>query len=112
MLAHGGDIARPRADGRTPYAVAALAGNRPVADWQPLGIPLAPLMHLEERKGRLELVIAKQKVELGSPAFQIMARERQKWALEDHYRFPGPIQFSGPCADSKPITMMLNALAG
>src|SRR5690348_15756393 len=33
MVAHGADLARPRADGRTPYAVAELNGNRAVADW-------------------------------------------------------------------------------
>jgi len=81
-----------------------------VADWQPIGIPLAPLMHLEERKGRLELVIAKQKVDLEAPAFKFMAQQRQKWSDEDHYRFPGPIQFDGPAADNKPITLQLNSL--
>jgi pyrophosphate--fructose-6-phosphate 1-phosphotransferase len=49
-------------------------------------------------------------VDLDSPAFRILAREREKWALEDHYRFPGPIQFNGPAADSKPISLQLNAL--
>jgi len=33
MLAHGADIARKRGDGRTPYAVAELNGNRAVAEW-------------------------------------------------------------------------------
>lgn len=33
MVAHGADIERQRADGRTPYAVAELNGNRAVADW-------------------------------------------------------------------------------
>ena len=33
MVAHGADIERKRADGRTPYAVAELNGNRAVADW-------------------------------------------------------------------------------
>ena len=33
MVAHGADISPTRADGRTPYAVAELAGNRAVADW-------------------------------------------------------------------------------
>ena len=33
MVAHGADLARRRADGRTPYAVAELNGNRAVADW-------------------------------------------------------------------------------
>jgi ankyrin repeat protein len=33
MVAHGAEIGHPRADGRTPYAVAELNGNRAVADW-------------------------------------------------------------------------------
>jgi ankyrin repeat protein len=33
MVARGADIGRARADGRTPYAVAELNGNRAVADW-------------------------------------------------------------------------------
>jgi len=33
MVAHGAEIERKRADGRTPYAVAELNGNRAVADW-------------------------------------------------------------------------------
>jgi pyrophosphate--fructose-6-phosphate 1-phosphotransferase len=98
------------ANGATGYMAAVRNLHRPVEHWQPVGIPLAPLMHLEERKGRLELVIAKQKVDLGSPAFKILEQERPKWALEDHYRFPGPIQFNGPCADNKPITLQLNSL--
>jgi pyrophosphate--fructose-6-phosphate 1-phosphotransferase len=95
----------------TGYMAALRNLHRPVTAWQPIGIPLAPLMHLEERKGRLELVIAKQKVDLESRAFKILEQERQKWAQEDHYRFPGPIQYQGPGADTKPITLMLNSLA-
>jgi pyrophosphate--fructose-6-phosphate 1-phosphotransferase len=96
--------------GATGYMAAINGLDRPLKDWQPLGIPLAPLMHLEERVGRLELVIQKQNVDLNSPAFKVLAREREKWAQEDDYRFPGPIQFSGPSADDKPITLRLNAL--
>ncbi|MBM4274454.1 MAG: diphosphate--fructose-6-phosphate 1-phosphotransferase [Deltaproteobacteria bacterium] len=98
--------------GATGYMAAIKELHKPMEDWQPIGIPLAPLMHLEERFGRLELVIQKQKVDLNSPAFKILAHEREKWAVEDHYRFPGPIQFHGPGADDKPITLMLNALGG
>jgi pyrophosphate--fructose-6-phosphate 1-phosphotransferase len=98
------------ADGASGYMAGIQDLHRQVADWRPIGIPLAPLMHLEERKGRLELVIAKQNVDLESPAFLALAREREKWAREDHYRFPGPMQFNGPCADNKPISMLLNAL--
>jgi len=98
------------ANGATGYMAAIKDLHQPVAEWQPIGIPLAPLMHLEERKGRLELVIAKQKVDLSAPAFQLLERERPKWAKEDHYRFPGPIQFDGIAADNKPITLQLNSL--
>ena len=98
------------ANGATGYMAAIKDLHRPTEHWQPIGIPLAPLMHLEERTGRLELVIARQKVDLESPAFKILEQERLKWALDDHYRFPGPIQFSGPAADAKPITLMLNTL--
>jgi len=98
------------ANGATGYMAAIKDLHKPVEAWQPIGIPLAPLMHLEERKGRLELVIQKQKVDLASGAFKILEQERQKWAIEDHYRFPGPIQFHGPGADTKPITLQLNSL--
>jgi pyrophosphate--fructose-6-phosphate 1-phosphotransferase len=98
------------ANGATGYMAAIKDLHLPITDWQPIGIPLAPLMHLEERKGRMELVIAKQKVDLESPAFKLLEQERRKWSLEDHYRFPGPIQFDGPAADTKPITLQLNSL--
>ena len=55
-------------------------------------------------------MIAKQKVDLESPAFKLLEQERRKWSHEDHYRFPGPIQFDGPAADTKPITLQLNSL--
>ncbi len=82
----------------------------PEASWQPVGIPLAPLMHLEERLGHLELVIQKQRVDLTSRAFKLMEQERERWAREDLYRFPGPMQFCGPGADAKPLTLQLNSM--
>ncbi|HZR22138.1 MAG TPA: ankyrin repeat domain-containing protein, partial [Vicinamibacterales bacterium] len=33
FVSRGADVARPRADGRTPYAIAELSGNRDVAAW-------------------------------------------------------------------------------
>jgi ankyrin repeat protein len=33
LVARGADVSRQRADGRTPYAIAELNGNRAVADW-------------------------------------------------------------------------------
>ena len=57
------------ANGATGYMAAIKDLHKPVADWQPIGIPLAPLMHLEERKGRLELVIQTEGGP-GLPAFR------------------------------------------
>jgi pyrophosphate--fructose-6-phosphate 1-phosphotransferase len=99
------------ANGCTGYMAAIKDLHKPIEDWQPIGIPLAALMHLEERKGRLELVIQKQLVDLESRAFKLLEQERVKWAKDDLYRFPGPIQFQGPGADSKPLTLQLNSLA-
>ncbi len=83
-------------------------------NWEPIGIPIAPLMHLEERKGKLALVIERTVVDLDSPAFKAVEAIRDKWlAAEpgpDQYRFPGPIRFSGGSVDSKPLTLTLNNL--
>jgi pyrophosphate--fructose-6-phosphate 1-phosphotransferase len=83
-------------------------------EWQPIGIPIAPLMHLEERKGRLALVIEKSVVSVDSAAFRVYQACREKWLAavpsEDHYRRPGPVRFTGKSEESRPITLVLNAI--
>ena len=82
--------------------------------WEPIGIPIAPLMHLEERKGKLALVIEKSIVDVNSIAFRIVKAYREKWLAaepgDDHYRHPGPIRFIGRSEEERPITLELNAL--
>ena len=82
--------------------------------WEPIGIPIAPLMRLEERKGRLALVLEKSLVDLDSPAFKVVEANREKWLSAtpdpDHYRRPGPIRFAGRSEEDRPITLFLNAL--
>ena len=84
------------------------------AEWEPIGIPIAPLMHLEERKGKLALVIEKSVVDTHSTAFQAAKACREKWLaagpVEDDYRRPGPIRFAGKSEESRPITLELNAI--
>jgi len=84
--------------------------------WEPIGIPIAPLMHLEERKGKLALVIEKSIVDVNSIAFQVVKAYREKWLAaepgDDHYRHPGPIRFVGRSVEERPITLELNALDG
>ncbi len=88
--------------------------EKEMSKWEPLGIPIARLMHLEERKGKLALVMEKRIVELDSPAFQVVKGLREKWLAAgpggDHYRKPCPIAFSEDGDDNRPITLTLNAV--
>lgn len=82
--------------------------------WEPIGIPIAPLMHLEERKGKLVLVLEKSLVDVNSIAFKAVKGLREKWLAatpgEDNFRRPGPIRFAGKSEEDRPITLVLNAL--
>ena len=80
--------------------------------WKPIGIPLAPLMHLEERKGKLSLVMEKTVVDTESPAFKVVKRLREKWMAANEspecYRKPAPIRFTGDTEEDRPMTLLLN----
>ena len=82
--------------------------------WEPMGVPIAPLMHLEERKGKLQLVLEKSLVDVNSASFQVVKALRDKWLAAkpggDHFRIPGPITFNEENGEDMPITLMLNAL--
>ncbi len=83
--------------------------------WEPMGIPIAPMMHLEERKGKLELVLEKSIVDVNSPAFRAVKALREKW-LAAHpgpecYRKPGPGFLTGETVEDRPLTLKLNSLA-
>lgn len=82
--------------------------------WEPLGVPIAPQMRLEERKGKLTLVLEKSIVDVNAPAFQIVKAQREQWLAarsgEDHYRRPGPIQLDSGKEEDRPITLRLNAI--
>lgn len=68
--------------------------------WIAAGCPLPTMMHLERRKGKDVPVIKKALVDLDGPIFKAYVAIRDKWALLDCYRSPGPIQFSGPTSDA------------
>jgi pyrophosphate--fructose-6-phosphate 1-phosphotransferase len=80
--------------------------------WKPIGIPLAPLMHLEERKGKLSLVMEKSVVDTSSPAFQVVKRLRKRWLAANEgpecYRKPAPIRIDGDTEEDRPMTLSLN----
>lgn len=82
--------------------------------WEPIGVPIAPLMRLEERKGKLTLVLEKSIVDVHSPAFQVVKAHREKWLAacpgDDQYRRPGQILLDQKYEEDRPITLMLNAI--
>ena len=103
------------ANGATGQMAAIRNLEKDFSKWEPIGIPIAPLMHLEERKGKLALVLEKSIVDVNSVAFQVVKDNREKWLAvdsdEDHYRRPGPIRFSGKSEEDRPMTLELNALS-
>jgi diphosphate-dependent phosphofructokinase len=103
------------ANGATGQMAAIKNLEKDFSRWEPVGIPIAPLMRLEERKGKLSLVLEKSVVGLDSVAFQVVKAHREQWlAAEpgaDNYRRPGPIRFTGSSEENRPLTLVLNALA-
>ncbi len=82
--------------------------------WEPIGVPIAPMMHLEERKGKLELVLEKSIVDVNSPAFKVVKLLREKWLAavpgNECYRNPGPNVLMGQPLEDRPLTLKLNSL--
>jgi diphosphate-dependent phosphofructokinase len=102
------------ANGATGQMAGIMNLEKDFSKWEPIGIPIAPLMHLEERKGKLALVLEKSLVDVNSASFRVVKVFREKWLAaepgEDSYRRPGPIRFAGKSEEDRPITLVLNAL--
>jgi hypothetical protein len=74
--------------------------ERDYKKWEAAGCPLPTMMNVERRKGKDVPVIKKALVDLDGPIFKAYVAVREKWALLDCYRSPGPIQFKGPYSDA------------
>lgn len=81
--------------------------TRRVEEWGIGGIPLTMMMHYEKRKGKNVPVIQKAAVDLNAEPFRYFSSMRDRWALEDHYRYVGPIQYFGPPNLCNETTMTL-----
>ena len=84
------------AAGKTGYMSSIKNTNLPVDQWIAGGIPITMMMNMEKRNGEMKPVIRKALVELDGKPFKFFASQRDKWALETAYVFPGPIQYFGP----------------
>jgi len=102
------------ANGATGVMAAIRNLEKEFSEWEPIGIPIAPLMSLEERKGKLELVLEKTLVDVNSNAFKVVETLREKWLAAqpgpDQFRKPGPIRFDGASEENRPLTLQLNGL--
>ncbi len=64
--------------------------------WVAGGVPLTMMMNMEKRHGEMKPVIQKALVQLDGPVFKQLEQNREDWAINDRYLFPGAIQYFGP----------------
>ncbi|HLN71827.1 MAG TPA: diphosphate--fructose-6-phosphate 1-phosphotransferase [Prolixibacteraceae bacterium] len=86
------------AEGKTGYMSSVRNLTAPAAEWIAGGVPVTMMMNMERRHGHMKPVIQKALVELESAPFKYLAANREKWALETSFIYPGPIQYWGPTA--------------
>ena len=93
--------------GYSGYMAAVLNLTSSVENWSVAGVPLTHLMHMEKRKGQNKPVVKKTLVDLHGRAFLHFEKNRERWAQEDLYRFPGPIQFFGDSSVSETLPLSI-----
>ncbi|MCP5527082.1 MAG: diphosphate--fructose-6-phosphate 1-phosphotransferase [Verrucomicrobiales bacterium] len=81
---------------KTGYIATVQGLDRPAAEWAPGGIPLTAMMNIERRHGADKPVIKKALVDLEGKPFGELAANREDWAINDRYLYPGPVQYFGP----------------
>ncbi len=84
------------ASGVTGYLSSVRNLTAPAKDWIAGGVPLTMMMNMEQRHGTKKPVIKKALVELDGKPFKEYAKNRDKWAVETSFLFPGAIQYYGP----------------
>ena len=84
------------ANGKTGYMSSVRNTTAPAAEWIAGGVPITMMMNMERRHGEMKPVIQKALVKLDGAPFKAFAAQRDKWAIETAYVYPGPIQYFGP----------------
>ncbi len=84
------------AEGKTGYMSSVRNLTAPASEWIAGGVPVTMMMNMERRHGHMKPVIQKALVELDSAPFKYLAANREKWAIETSFVYPGPIQYWGP----------------
>ncbi|SCW37077.1 pyrophosphate-dependent phosphofructokinase [Borreliella japonica] len=94
-------------NGLTGYMSCIKNLNSKPTDWIAGGVPLTMLMNMEERYGVQKPVIKKALVDLEGRPFKEFVENRDKWALNNLYLCPGPVQYFGPSEIVDEITETL-----
>ena len=99
--------------GLTGYLSSVRNLTEPANDWVAGGVPLTMMMNMERRHGEMKPVIKKALVELDGPVFKKLESNREDWAMNDRYLFPGAIQYFGPSSvcDITTVTLQLESQA-
>jgi pyrophosphate--fructose-6-phosphate 1-phosphotransferase len=99
------------AEGKTGYMSSVRNLTAPAAEWIAGGVPVTMMMNMERRHGHMKPVIQKALVELDSAPFEYLAANREKWAIETSFVYPGPIQYWGPAevCDQPTKTLVLES---
>ena len=70
--------------------------SKPAEEWVAGGMPITKIMNIERRNGEDKPVIKKALVELDGKPFKFFEANRDTWAVETAYTYPGAIQYYGP----------------
>ena len=92
----GTSAAQLIANGKTGYMAIVKNTTAPADQWIAGGVPITMMMNMERRNGEMKPVIRKALVELDGAPFKAFASQRERWARETAYVYPGPIQYWGP----------------
>ncbi len=95
--------------GATGYLSSVKNLTKPASEWIAGGVPITMMMNMEKRHGEMKPVIQKALVKLDGPVFKKLQDNRQDWAMNDRYKFPGAIQYFGPSSvcDLTTVTLQL-----
>ena len=83
--------------------------SKPAQEWVAGGMPITKMMNIERRHGADKPVIRKALVELEGKPFKFFEANRDRWAVETDYVYPGAIQYFGPSqvCDTTTVTLAL-----
>lgn len=95
--------------GKTGYMASVRHTTALADEWIAGGVPVTMMMNMEKRHGHMKPVIQKALVELNGAPYKYLVENRDQWAVETSYLYPGPIQYWGPSevCDRTTVTLQL-----